>query len=81
MASSKARASFRRSRAKAASSPVRASPLRKDARRKLLTEEIDAAVVAAHHLQVEKAEFLRLAADRFEAFARRRAARALQDQD
>ena len=55
-----------------------ASPLRKDARLRLVTEEIDAAVVAAHHLQVDKAEFVRLAADRFEAFAKRRA-RALQD--
>lgn len=55
-----------------------ASPLRKDARLRLVTEEVDAAVVAAHHLQVEKAEFVRLAADRFEAFAKRRA-RALQD--
>ena len=55
-----------------------ASPLRKDARMRLVTEEIDNAVVAAHHLQVEKAEFVRLAADRFEAFAKRRA-RALQD--
>jgi GntR family transcriptional regulator len=55
-----------------------ASPLRKDARLKLVTEDIDDAVIAAHHLQVDKAEFLRLAADRFEAFAKRRA-RALQD--
>jgi len=55
-----------------------ASPLRKDARMKLVTEEMDDAVIAAHHLQVEKPEFLRLAADRFETFAKRRA-RALQD--
>jgi GntR family transcriptional regulator len=55
-----------------------ASPLRKDARMKLVTEELDDAVIAAHHLQVERAEFLRLAADRFESFAKRRA-RALQD--
>jgi len=55
-----------------------ASPLRKDARMKLVTEEIDDAVIAAHHLQVDKPEFLRLAADRFQAFAKRRA-RALQD--
>ena len=54
------------------------SPLRKDARMKLLTEELDDAVIAAHHLQVEKGEFLRLAGDRFESLAKRRA-RALQD--
>jgi GntR family transcriptional regulator len=54
------------------------SPLRKDARLKLLTEEMDDAVIAALHLQVDRAEFVRLAADRFESFAKRRE-RALQD--
>jgi GntR family transcriptional regulator len=49
------------------------SPLRKPVRLALLTQEIDQAVVQAHHLQVEKADFLRLAADRYEAFADRRA--------
>ena len=44
------------------------SPFRKDARLKLLTEE----VVQAHHLQVSKDDFLRLAEDRFEAFAEKR---------
>ena len=47
--------------------------LRKDARLRLLTEEIDQAVVQAHHLQVGKAEFLRLAEERFDSFERRRA--------
>jgi GntR family transcriptional regulator len=47
--------------------------LRKDARVKLLNEEIDQAVVQAHHLQVSKAEFLRLSEERYETFARRRA--------
>ena len=53
---------------------VRASgaPLRKDARLKLLTTEIDDAVTQAHHLQVGKAEFLELAAERFDLFAQRR---------
>ena len=54
------------------------SPLRKDARLKLVTEEIDNAVIAALHLKVDRAEFVRLAADRFETFANRRAL-ALQD--
>ena len=49
-----------------------ASALRKDARVKLLTEEIDQAVVQAHHLQVAKSDFLRLAEERFESFERRR---------
>ncbi|MDP3720570.1 MAG: GntR family transcriptional regulator [Acidobacteriota bacterium] len=48
------------------------SPFRKDARLKLLTEEVDQAVVQAHHLQVAKDDFLKLAADRFDAFAHKR---------
>jgi GntR family transcriptional regulator len=50
-----------------------ASPLRKDARLRLLTDNIDEAVVQAHHFQIDRDEFLRLAEDRFESFARRRA--------
>jgi GntR family transcriptional regulator len=50
-----------------------ASPLRKDARLKLLTEEVDQAVVQAHHFQVDRAEFVRLAGERFDAFEKRRA--------
>jgi len=49
-----------------------ASALRKDARVKILTEEIDQAVVQAHHLQVTRSDFLRLAEVRFESFERRR---------
>jgi GntR family transcriptional regulator len=52
---------------------TRSSPYRKDVRRKLLAESIDAAVVLAHHLQIDKSEFLRLGADRFEAFEQKRA--------
>lgn len=47
--------------------------LRKDARVRILTEEIDQAVVQAHHLQVGKDEFLRLVEERFDTFERRRA--------
>ena len=47
--------------------------LRKDARMRLLTEEIDQAVVQAHHLQVGRDEFLRLTEERFDSFERRRA--------
>ena len=39
---------------------------------KLVTEEIDQAVVQAHHLQVGKSEFVRLADDRYDAFEKRR---------
>ena len=48
------------------------SPFRKDVRLKLLTEEIDDAVVQAHHLQIDRAEFLRLAEDRFDVFQHKR---------
>lgn len=44
------------------------SPFRKDVRLKLLTQAVDDAVTQAHHLQVGKADFLRLAEDRFDAF-------------
>src|SRR5881397_2889022 len=43
------------------------SPLKKEVRRKLLIEEIDQAVVQAHHLQVPRAEFLELARERLDA--------------
>ena len=48
------------------------SPFNTEVRRELLTREIDAAVVQAHHLQVGKTEFLRLAEDRFDAFEHQR---------
>ncbi len=43
------------------------SPLKKEARRRLLTQEIDQAVVQAHHLQVPRDEFLDLVRDRVDA--------------
>ena len=49
------------------------SPFRKDVRRKLLAETIDEAVVHAHHLQIGKADFLKLAEGRFDDFERKRA--------
>ena len=49
------------------------SPFRKDVRRKLVAETIDEAVVHAHHLQIDKAEFLRLAEERFDELERKRA--------
>ena len=48
------------------------SPYKKEVRRQMLTSEIDEAVVQAHHLQVNKAEFLHLAEERFEAFLEKR---------
>src|SRR5262252_9195282 len=43
------------------------SPLKKEVRRKLLIEEIDQAIVQAHHLQVPRTEFLELVRERFDA--------------
>jgi GntR family transcriptional regulator len=48
------------------------SPLRKEVRRQLLTEEIDQAVVLAHHLQVPAGEFLELVRERLEAMEQKR---------
>ena len=54
------------------------SPFKKQVRLKLLTEQVDEAAIRAHHLQVGKAEFLRLAENRFDSFQeqRERAAKA-----
>ena len=49
------------------------SPYRKAVRVELLTHGIDDAVTQAHHLLVSRAEFLRLAEERFDAFERQRA--------
>ena len=50
------------------------SPLRKEIRRKLLTEEIDQAIVKAHHLQVPGPEFLKLVQERLEMLEDKRRA-------
>ncbi len=42
------------------------SPLKKEARRKLLVDEIDPVLVKAHHLQVPPDEVLQLVRDRLE---------------
>jgi GntR family transcriptional regulator len=49
------------------------SPFRKEVRRKLLAETIDDAVIHAHHLQINKTEFLRVAEERFDALEHKRA--------
>ena len=50
------------------------SPLRKEVRRKLLIEEIDQAIVMAHHLQVPGREFLELIQERLEMLEDKRRA-------
>ena len=44
------------------------SPFRKDVRLKMVAEEVDAAIVQAHHLRVEEKEFLDLVKERLEVF-------------
>jgi GntR family transcriptional regulator len=47
------------------------SPLTKSARNELLVQEVDRAVVAAHHLQIGDAELLALVKKRLETFDRK----------
>jgi GntR family transcriptional regulator len=56
------------------------TPYRKEVRLELLSHAVDDAVVQAHHLQVAKTPFLRLAEERFDAFeaGRGRAARVAE---
>jgi GntR family transcriptional regulator len=50
------------------------TPLKKEVRRKLLTEEIDQVIVQAHHLQVPGPEFLELVQERLETMDQKRRA-------
>jgi GntR family transcriptional regulator len=49
------------------------SPLKKDARRRLVAETLDDAVIHAHHLQIGRTDFLRLAEERFDLLEQKRA--------
>ncbi|MDB6066869.1 MAG: GntR family transcriptional regulator [Pedosphaera sp.] len=44
------------------------SPFKKAVREKMLADDIDAAIVQAHHLQVGEEEFLKLVKERLETF-------------
>jgi len=57
------------------------SPLRKEVRRKMLVEEIDQAIVMAHHLQVPGPEFLELIQERMQALDNRRRANEERQED
>src|SRR3984885_1560832 len=50
------------------------SPLKKEVRRKLLIEEIDQAIVLAHHLQVPRLEFLKLTNERMDVLETKQSA-------
>jgi GntR family transcriptional regulator len=47
------------------------SPFKKQVREKMLADEVDAAIVQAHHLQVGEEEFLALIKERLESFKQR----------
>src|SRR5258708_2730492 len=47
------------------------SPFKKSVRQKMLADEIDAAIVQAHHLQVDDKEFLELLKERLEVFGQK----------
>ena len=57
------------------------SPLRKEVRRKLLIEEIDQAVVLAHHFQVGRPEFLKLINERIDALESKRRANEVSEKE
>lgn len=57
------------------------SPLKKEVRRKLLIEEIDQAIVMAHHLQVPPAEFVELVRGRLQTLEEKKRANDTQDLD
>ena len=48
------------------------SPLRKQVRQKILTESIDAALIQAHHFQIDDEELLKLVRSRLDRFANQR---------
>lgn len=52
------------------------SPYRKEVRLQLLAQEVDAAIVQAHHLQVGKQELLQLVHARLNQFEQKRASAA-----
>ncbi len=49
------------------------SPFKREVRQQLLAEEIDAAIVQAHHLQVGREVFLKLVNQRLDVFEQKRA--------
>lgn len=57
------------------------SPLRKEVRRQLLVEEIDQAIVMAHHLQVSGPEFVELVAERMKALEEKRRSHERHQED
>ena len=57
------------------------SPLRNEVRRRMLVEEIDQAIVMAHHLQVPGPEFLELIHERMQTLDSKRRANEERQED
>jgi GntR family transcriptional regulator len=57
------------------------TPFRKEVRLKMVAEQIDAAIVQAHHLQVDAKEFSELVKQRLEDFEQRSKAHASQTKE
>ncbi|HEX4645739.1 MAG TPA: GntR family transcriptional regulator [Verrucomicrobiae bacterium] len=51
------------------------SPFKKEVRRKMLADAVDAAIVQAHHLQADEKDFLGLVRERLDVFERKNQAR------
>jgi GntR family transcriptional regulator len=49
------------------------TPLKKDARRRILSATLDGAVVQAHHLQIDRDDFVTIAEERYDALEQKRA--------
>ncbi|MDB6030366.1 MAG: GntR family transcriptional regulator [Verrucomicrobiales bacterium] len=56
------------------------SPLKKEVRKRMLAEYVDAAVVQAHHLQVSDSEFLSLVQERLNLFAQQNKTNAAKNE-
>ncbi len=57
------------------------SPFRKEVRLKMVAEEIDAAIVQAHHFQVGDKDFLNLVKERLETFEQKNKANEAKAKD
>jgi GntR family transcriptional regulator len=57
------------------------TPFRKEVRLKMVAEQIDAAIVQAHHLQVDPRDFSELVKQRLEDFEQRSKAHASQNKE
>jgi GntR family transcriptional regulator len=57
------------------------SPFKKEVRRRMLADDIDAAIVQAHHLQVDEKDFMSLVRERLDEFEQRNRAHEQQTKE